>query len=349
MRKFRVSAKKAEADDVCSFYLVPHDGKPLPGFVPGQYLTLSLKLPDQEKPLVRCYSLSDSPFQRDHYRVTVKCLGAPRGKLDVPPGVASNFLHRNLNEGNIVDVKAPSGSFCLEPEGHAPVVLIAGGVGVTPLFCMLKAVCQSGSKREIWLFFGLRHGGEYIFREELEQFAASHENVNVRVCFDAPHPSDHLGQTYHVHGRVTVDLLKQTLPSNNYQFYVCGPPLMMASIIADLAAWGVPDEYIHTEAFGPASVKTIEKPRASVSPQPLVTFARSGKTLVWNDADNLLEFAEASGIKPDFGCRAGGCGTCATAVKSGEVVYVRNPDTKPDPGSCLICVARPRTDLVLEA
>jgi uncharacterized protein len=349
LRKFRISAKRAEADDVASFYLVPHDGKPLPSFQPGQFLTFQLRLADRDKPLVRCYSLSDSPFQRDHYRVTIKRLGAPPGKPDAPPGVSSNFFHRQLNEGDIVDVKAPSGSFCLDLTEHRPVVLIAGGVGVTPVFSMLKAICESGSKRETWFFYGLRHGGEHVFREELEKFATAHENVNVRACYDSPRAGDQLGVTHHVQERVSVDLLKRTLPSNNYEFYVCGPPPMMSAITADLAAWGVPDVDIRTEAFGAASVKQIEKPMAAVSPQPQVTFARSGKTIAWNDADNLLEFAEAAGVRLDFGCRAGGCGTCMTAVKSGEVVYIRNPDTKPEAGSCLVCVARPGSNLVLDA
>ena len=281
--------------------------------------------------------------------MTIKRLCAPPGNPDAPPGLSSTFFHHDLHEGDIVDVKAPTGSFCLDLAEHRPVVLIAGGVGVTPVFSMLKAICESGSKREAWFFYGVRHSGEHVFREELERFDTAHENVNVRACYDSPRTGDSLGVTHHVQERVSVDLLKRTLPSNNYEFYICGPPPMMSAITTDLAAWGVPEKDIHTEAFGAASVKKIEKPMAVTFPQPHVTFARTGKTVAWNGADNLLEFAEATGIRLDFGCRAGSCGTCVTAMKSGEVIYIRDPDTKPEAGSCLICVARPKTDLVLDA
>ncbi|MEO6624030.1 MAG: 2Fe-2S iron-sulfur cluster-binding protein [Burkholderiaceae bacterium] len=350
VRKFRINSKRLEADDICSFYLIPHDGKPLPSFQPGQYLTFHLKPVDRDKPLVRCYSLSDGPLQRAHYRVTVKRLGAPPGKPDLPPGVSSNFFHLGLNVGDIVDVKAPAGAFWLDLAGHRPVVLIAGGIGVTPVFSMLKAIIESGSKREVWFFYGVRHSGEHAFRAALDDFDVKHENVNVRVCYDSPRDDDCLGLTHQIQERVSVDLLKRTLPSNNFEFYVCGPPPMMSAITTDLIAWGVPEGDVHTEAFGPASVKKVEKPVSAVSPQPQVTFARSGKTVDWDGgADNLLEFAEAQGLRLDSGCRAGSCGTCVTAVKSGAVAYIRDPDSKTEAGSCLICIARPKSNLVLDA
>ncbi len=110
-RKFYIDSKAQEAKDVCSFYLKPHDQKPLAPFRAGQFLTFQLNLPDQPKPLIRCYSLSDSPANTDHYRVTIKRMGPPRDKPDVLPGRASNHFHGDLNEGDIVDVRAPSGHF----------------------------------------------------------------------------------------------------------------------------------------------------------------------------------------------------------------------------------------------
>lgn len=354
LRKFRVERRVMEAEDICSFYLVPHDGKPLPSYEPGQYLTFSLKLPERDKPLVRCYSLSDSPFERNHYRVTIKRLPPPRGRVDVPAGQSSGYFHGHVHEGDILDVKAPAGGFFLDLIQPRPVVLIAGGIGVTPMLSMFKALCQSAQRREAWLFYGLRHSGEHAFRADLERLVAQHDNARVRICYDDPRPDDRIGVTHHEQARVSVDLLKRTLPSNNYLFHICGPPPMMGALTADLAVWGVPEADIRTEAFGPASVKRTEKPEIAAAPPPVpalqVTFARSGKTLPWaGTADNLLEFAEAHGISLDFGCRAGGCGTCLTAVKSGEVIYVREPDARPEAGSCLACVSRPKGDLVLDA
>jgi uncharacterized protein len=104
-RKFRIVGKKCESADICSFYLAPHDGKPLPTFQPGQYLTFQVRLPNQAKPIIRRYSLSDRPGVPDRYRVSIK---------RVPSGLASNRFHDHLKVGDIVDVKAPAGQFCLD-------------------------------------------------------------------------------------------------------------------------------------------------------------------------------------------------------------------------------------------
>jgi ferredoxin len=110
----------------------------------------------------------------------------------------------------------------------------------------------------------------------------------------------------------------------------------------------------HVIAFGPASIKrrpVVELPPSDVSASDiLVTFAKSGKQLPWQPtAGSLLEFAEANGLAVDSGCRAGGCGTCQTTIKSGEVAYLKPPDYDPEPGSCLLCVCAPRTSVTLEA
>ena len=155
----------------------------------------------------------------------------------------------------------------------------------------------------------------------------------------------------HLHsGYVSVDLMKDLLPSNNYAFYICGPPPMMESLIADLKEWGVPGSDIHFEVFGPATIKkTKAEPPARAAPAVEVVFARSGKTVQWNSsADSLLDFAEDNGIFIESGCRAGSCGTCITAIKSGEVIYVAAPGLPVEDGSCLTCVSVPKTTLTLD-
>ena len=109
-RKFRVSRKIEEAKDQCSFYLTPHDGRSVPPFDPGQFLTFRLDIPDQNKPVIRCYSLSEAPKQ-DHYRVTIKRVPPPRDKPEIPPGLSSNYFHDLVEEGKILDVRAPGGHF----------------------------------------------------------------------------------------------------------------------------------------------------------------------------------------------------------------------------------------------
>jgi len=142
--------KVVEARDVCSFYLAPHDGKPLPRFLPGQYLTFQLRPPGQAKPIVRCYSLSDRPGVPERYRVTIKRVAAPPDKKEIPPGVASNYFHDHLQVGDILDVKAPAGQFVLDLQATTPVVFLAGGVGVTPLLSMINALAEARSSREVW-------------------------------------------------------------------------------------------------------------------------------------------------------------------------------------------------------
>ena len=352
-RKFRIRDKVQDGGDICSFYLVPHDGKALPPFAPGQYLTFNLRLPDRDKPLVRCYSLSDSPFQTDYYRVSIKRQGPPPREPEAPPGLGSYFFHDALNIGDIVDVKAPSGNFFLDLSKHNPVVLIGGGVGLTPMLSMLNAICESGSQRETWLFYGVRNGDEHIVQEHLEALEAEHEHVHVQICYSDPKDDEVEGRDFDHGCRISVELFKRILPSNNFEFYICGPPPMMDSLTSDLREWDVPDRDVNFEAFGPASVKktataTVSAETSSVG--QVVTFARSNKKVTWvGSHGSLLELAEDSGIALDSGCRAGSCGSCITAVKTGEVSYMEEPGTLPEDGSCLTCIAVPKTDLALDA
>jgi len=351
-RKFRVLRKDFEGGDICSVYLTPHDGKPIPPYDPGQYLTFLLRLPDTDKPLVRCYSLSESPSVSEHYRVSVKRLGPPPDRPELPPGKASSFFHEALKEGDIVDVKAPAGHFVLDLSLRTPVVLVGGGVGVTPVLSMLNSICDTGSKRETWFFLGIDHGEQHIMREHLDRLSRENENVHLQVCYSRPREDDVEGRDYDHAEWVSVDLFKRLLPSNNYDFYICGPPPMMESITGDLRQWGVPQDHIHFEAFGPATVKTtkVAAPAGRDETPIKVEFARTGKSLNWDpNAASLLDFALDHGVPIDSGCRAGNCGTCVTALRSGDVSYLAEPGSPVEAGSCLACIAVPKTNLMLDA
>lgn len=355
LRKFRVSKITNDATDIRSFYLVPHDGKSFPEFEPGQYLTFNLKLKDREKPLVRCYSLSSSPFEKKHYRISIKRLDPPRDMPGVAAGLSSNFFHNDLTEDDIIDIKAPAGNFTLDISKQRPIVLIGGGIGITPMLSMLEGICGVGSTRETWLFYGIRNGAECIMRDRIKELSADHENIHVQFCYSNPRDQvDILEQDYQYNGRVTPELLKTTLKSNNYEFYICGPGPMMESLTSGLKEWGVPDADINFEAFGPASIKktSAASQNLTLAPETKVTieFSKSSKIIAWDDTcTSILELAEDNNITIDSGCRAGSCGTCVTALKSGEVSYVEEPGTLPETSSCLTCISVPKTNLILDA
>jgi ferredoxin-NADP reductase len=182
-RKFRVSRKVLEAKDQCSFYLTPHDGRSVPPCDPGQFLTFRLDIPDQAKPVIRCYSLSEAP-KPDHYRVTIKRVPPPRDKPEIPPGLSSNYFHDMVEEGKILDVRAPGGHFYLDSTRQTPVVLIGGGIGLTPVLSMVNYIIDSGSLRETWFFYGVRNGEEHAMKEHLQKIDEEHENIH--ICLFEP-------------------------------------------------------------------------------------------------------------------------------------------------------------------
>ena len=357
-RKFEIAWREFECPngDICSFYLTPCDKKPLPIFRPGRFLTFELNIPGQSDPVMRCYSLSDSPNHRRYYRITVKKVPAPpKAPPGTPPGLSSNHFHDNMRVGDIVDVMAPAGDFYLDQNSSRPVVLIAGGVGITPLLSMLNWMSVSASKREVWLFYGVTNRNDHAMYEHFKSLRHTMPNFHMVTFYSTPTPSCRLGIDYDASGYVTVDSMKQLLRARNYKFYVCGPPPMMKIIMEGLQEWGVPQDEINTEAFGPASLSQADKPPSAAgsaddAKQKLsITFSKSDKTVEWTpSAGTLLDLAEASGVKARFACRAGNCGTCSTAVSLGEVEYDQPPTKTPAEGSCLLCVARPKSDLTLD-
>ena len=338
---------------VCSFYLVPADGKPLPTFNPGQYLTFKLQLEDpvtrESKTVVRCYSLSDRA-RPDCYRVTIKRIPPPADAPDTPPGLSSNYFHAQVREGTRLLVKAPSGHFYLLEDEPLPIVLVAGGIGITPMLSILNNILQNGRNREVWLYLGVRNGAEHIMKEHLNALQKAHTNFHLRVCYSRPGEGDVEGVDYHHRGHVDIQLLRSTLKLMRYQFYVCGPKPMMETLVPALEDWGVAPGDIRYESFGPASLVKHEKPALASAQVIQVRFNKTGKTIPWDpSADSLLEFAEANGIAVESGCRAGSCGSCQTRLEAGEVEYNQRPDADAEPGHCLLCIATPKGDLTLTA
>lgn len=355
VRKFSIERKVREAAGVYSFYLKPHDGKPLPPFVPGQYLTVEVAMPGKAQPQVRCYSLSDAPGSRDFYRITVKRIGEGEKGPGSPAGVVSTRLHE-LPEGATINVRAPSGQFFLDVRRARPVVLIAGGIGITPLLSMLNTICNYGLKREVYLFYGVRDRNHHALYDHLQELRRKHKNFHLVVCYSRPTPTCKKGRDYDHKGHVTVPLMRFLLPFKGCEFYLCGPGAMIRSITEGLKDSGVPEVDIKMEAFGPASLEPAAPPLQTRGRQGgrqdsvKISFQKSGKTLDWSPAArSLLDLAETNGVSLNSGCRAGQCGSCMVGIKEGRVRYVAKPGQTPPRGQCLACIAVPESDLVLDA
>lgn len=342
-RKFTVARLVPETADCKSVYLIPSDGKKIVGYSPGQHLTLKFPVAGQDKPPVRCYTLSDAPNDA-YYRISVKRCFPPRDKADVPPGLVSYFVNGDLKEGDQIDIKSPSGSFFVQP-GDGAIVLLAGGIGITPMSSIINSIVQADSKRECLLLYGVANANDHVFKEHFRVLAAKHSNIHIITCYCDPLPEDKLNQDYQVKGYVSIDTLQQLLPNNNYDFYLCGPPPFMQSLFDGLTSWGVPDERIRYEAFGPASIKKQKKTQTDAAPMAVnidVAFSQSGKTATWTgNHDNLLDFIEDNDVPIDSGCRAGSCGTCQTRLLRGQVKYEDEDQIECEEGYCLPCMAKP--------
>ncbi len=357
LRMFHVSAKTREAQGTWSLRLEPHDGKPVPPFLAGQYLTVSVQLPGETQRITRCYTISSDQEQLDHYRITVKRITIDDNATPPVEGRVSSYLTRDVQPGSILHLKPPAGHFTIDMNHNRPLVLIAGGIGITPQLAKLYQLRAAPDEREVWLFLGFRNGREHPFKEEMTQLLQEMQRLRIHICYSQPDEADEKGRDYHEKGRLSTDVLRGILPSNNFEFHICGPGAMMQQMTDGLKAWGVPNEHTHFEAFGPSSVRKV----APTGPQKTepgkeakswkVTFAHSNKTVIWNadTGGSLLELAEQNGIAIESGCRSGSCGTCDIAIKSGTISNIQTPDKGEEAPNCLACVSLPHTDLEVDA
>ncbi len=355
-RNFRIVKLVKETANATSVYLQPVEAFPLPDYKPGQHLTVRLKVPGSERPVVRCYTLSDAPDQ-DYYRLTIKRAFAPATAPDALPGVVSSHFNDQIAEGDVVEVKSPSGRFWLAP-GDSPIVLLAGGIGITPMMSMIQHLANIQSRRQCLLLYGVRSGSDLTFGERLNKLSQTHANIHVINCFSMPLETDQPNGDYQVRGFVSIELLRKVLPSRDFDFYLCGPPPFMKSLYNGLIDWGVPDSRIQFEAFGPATINCRSQSRkVAVNDSRERTHEESGSTvkltssgheLEWSNPDlTLLDLCEANGISIDSGCRAGNCGTCETRLISGSVCYEADADCAV--GYFLPCIARPNGPIEIDA
>jgi nitric oxide dioxygenase len=234
-RALRVARKQVESEVITSLYLEPVDGRPLPLFQPGQYLTLLLEIDGQ--PLRRNYSLSDAPG-KPWLRISVKREAG---------GLASNWLHDEVQVGQLLQVQAPCGEFVLDAHSERPLVLVTGGVGITPALSMLEASAASG--RAIQFIHAAKHGGVHAFRARVDALAAAHANVRVTYLYDEPRHDD----APHAVGRISEALLAERLPADrDVDLYLLGPKPFMSAVYRTAQALGVPAAQLRYEFFGPA-------------------------------------------------------------------------------------------------
>jgi hypothetical protein len=364
-RKFEVRKKVFEnpAKDICSFYLYPHDGESLPHFSPGQFLLCQVEVTNPEESSLnlgeaeaRCYSLSDAP-NYENYRVTIRRIPPPQGTEDVSGGVVSNYFHDRIKEGSLIDIEAPSGDFYLETAKDTPVVLIGAGVGVTPILSMMNSLAAASSTRETWIFYGLRSGEDAVMLDAFER-AAALPNTHVVWSYSGSIPeafADRKGTqnaVLHRKGRVDMDCLKELLPGNHFDFYFCGPAPMMAALENGLGAWGVPERFIHYEAFAPESSES-DTALAAASETLEVRFDAENKMIAWSGEKSIFAMARKNNFNTKrikYACRQGKCKSCLTAVKSGTVAYPHvQPEGGVEDGYCLPCICVPATALELDA
>jgi nitric oxide dioxygenase len=257
-RTFVVDPKIPESDLVTSFYLRPADGGPLPPFRAGQYVTVKVDHPvTPTSP--RNYSLSDRPGL-DHYRISVK--REPRLAADAPDGLISNYLHDEVRAGDELELGPPCGEFTVPAEAQGPIVLLAGGIGVTPLLAMAKDLVHRGHPGPIHFLHAARNSRVQPFADELRELAAS--GVHVHVLYDAALADDLESGRCHRVGFLDADFLREWAPRDRASFFFCGPKPFMQATYAALKDLGVDDDRIRFEFFGP---------RQEIVAAPAPTFA----------------------------------------------------------------------------
>ena len=346
-RQMRVATIHKESDSVISLFLTPVDGQRLPAFQAGQFVVLRLLVDAGKPPVLRSYSLSDLPGA-DHYRISIK---------NEPNGIGSSFLCDHTQQGDILDVSAPRGSFTLGPDQNA-VVLLSAGVGATPVMSMLHTLAAEKSQREIWWIYGARNHADHPFADESRSLLKQLSRGRGYIVYSRPTPIDHVGTDFDAAGHVDTALLTKLGVPQGSDFYLCGPPSFLQDMRDGLQSWGVPGGNVHTEIFGsleaitPGIAQVVHAPHQPGGPAgsgPSVSFARSGITAAWDPRfGSLLELAEACDVPVRWSCRTGVCHTCMTGLIDGSVVNNPEPLERPAPGNVLVCCSQPNSAVTLD-
>ncbi|MVW72741.1 NO-inducible flavohemoprotein [Bordetella sp. 15P40C-2] len=245
-RAFRIDRKVPESTEITSFYLVPADGGTVPDYRPGQYISLRVYVPELGLMQPRQYSLSDAPGQ-GHLRISVKREDGVNG---APAGSVSNVLHQRMNAGDVVDLAPPQGDFILDDQRDAPVVLLSGGVGLTPMVSMLNYLVARDDGRQIRFVHACRDSSVHAMKQHVNAVAQSRPNVRKFVYYEAIGAQDQPGIDYDYAGRIDLHAIREAAVLPDADYYLCGPLPFMREQRRALVELGVPLHRIHAEAFG---------------------------------------------------------------------------------------------------
>lgn len=312
-----------ETPTVQTFRLADPGADRLPfDFLPGQFLQVEVP-PDAGKTARRSYTIASSPTQRAYVELTVK---------REEQGAVSKYLHDKLEAGDLLKVAGPFGEFTFTGTDAESIVLIAGGVGITPMMSVLRYLTDIAWSGQIFFLYGARSTEEFVFRDELERLERRFANLHVMAAMQRSAGTVWLG----AEGPITKEMLRSAVPDiAKRRVHLCGPPGMMAAMREQLADLGVPEAQLHTEAFGPASLpadaaelEVREAPAGAAAKRAelkskmaptTVTFSISGVSAALPADETVLEAAEQAGVEIPYACRVGQCGVCVTKLLAGEV------------------------------
>jgi len=292
----------------------------------------------------RTYTVSSPPTRTSYVEITVK---------REAEGVASHYLHDQLHEGDLVAVRALSGRFTFTGDESDGVVLIGGGVGITPMMSVLRSLTDAAWEHDVWMAFAVRTPRDIIYGKELAYLQERHPNFHLQITVEETAGTDWQGLT----GRITAERLSAFVPElPSHRIYLCGPAPMMEAVSSMLEGLGVPRDQVRTELFS-TPVEQIERDEAAALVQGAcaaqVEFRATGRTVPVTATQTLLDAAEAAGVKLDYSCRNGTCGTCRIKLLSGTVAMTHTDALlKGDIADRLIlaCQARPTSpELLIDA
>lgn len=246
-RKFYISKKVSESDEIISFHLTPVDKGPLPAYQPGQFVSVKCFVPELGVYQPRQYSLSDIP-NKEYFQISVKREFAVGQK---PAGRISNVLHESMPEGAEIEISMPFGDFILDINNTTPVVLISGGVGLTPMMSMLKTVTEQSKTRRAVFIHAVRNGRVHAMKDTLSEIMAENPQVSRAIFYEEAAESDRKGVDYDYVGRVDLTKLKNQVVLPDADYYICGPQPFMKAQSASLKDMGIKEDHIHMEVFGP--------------------------------------------------------------------------------------------------
>lgn len=247
-KKFVVQRKEVESSEITSFYLVAQDGSKAPNFIPGQFISVQVFLPNINLSQIRQYSISCAP-NKEYLRISVK--RERNEKLDVN-GMISNFLHDHVNEGSVLEISAPAGNFTLQNK-FSKKVFISGGIGQTPLLSMLEYLENKTEKQEelVWIH-ACRNTEVRAFAERIESIAEKNEQLKQHQFYDVV--DEKLADKNVYEGILDFSKINHWQFSPDAEYYVCGPKPFIEKAVKELTANKINENHIFFEEFGPKSI-----------------------------------------------------------------------------------------------